>query len=364
MYIKNILITLSVIIIILLLFLNFNDIGLLNSSKEKGIIDVTTFPYKAKGDGNHDDTAAIQKAINDLDKGGIVLLPKGTYKISKSLKIKDGITLKGVSSLATIILNKGTGYSIESIGKKRNFDSKMIEDKMRRYQAIEDLTVQGNKKAAGGIKLSYSAEYFEINKVRIVGNINGIGLDLQDSYSGIIRNLHVSQSTNSTGIRLQANNVSSGQLSFINVVVAYSKFGVEIGESYNTSSAKIIDSVSFNDCIFQHNTRVGLRIGSNVRQLNVTSSHFELQNNPGAIGLQINGKSAFGGNINSNWFYENETAIMLDNAEGYSFENINIQNSTNGILKTINTKQLHIGNYIRFTNVKNRILLYQKKKGQ
>ncbi|WP_057911628.1 glycosyl hydrolase family 28-related protein [Peribacillus muralis] len=349
---------LLLIIFIILVYLFFSgNIKFSDNSIRSGIINVKSPPYNAKGDGKHDDTKAIQKAINDLvDGGGIIYLPKGSYNISSSLKIKDGITLRGIGSLGTIIRNTGTGYAIESIEKKRSKTSTMVEDKVRRYQTIENITVQGTDNAEGGIKLSFSGEYFEINKVRILGNINGVGLNLQDSYSGIIQNVHVSQSTNNTGIKLQARQVSSGQISFINVVVAHSKYGVEIGESYNTSSAQIIDSVSFTGCIFQHNEKAGLRIGSNVRHIDVRSSHFEWQDEPSAVGLQINGQSAFGGSIVSSWFYKNETAIQIDNAEGYIFESLNIQNGTNGVVTTANASQIHLGKYIRYTNIKNNIV--------
>ncbi len=51
-----------------------------------GIIDVTKEPYKADHTGHEDVTDKIQEAINDAidNGGGVVYLPAGTYKVSRS----------------------------------------------------------------------------------------------------------------------------------------------------------------------------------------------------------------------------------------------------------------------------------------
>jgi len=88
----------------------------------------------AVGDGNTDDTAAIQNAINTADTtGGTVYFPAGTYEISSSLNITvapdklNGVHLigadpntvkiqwKGRPNLAMLIENNGTGDSFERI---------------------------------------------------------------------------------------------------------------------------------------------------------------------------------------------------------------------------------------------------------
>lgn len=53
--------------------------------------------YGAKGDGQADDTAAIQKAQREA--GGPVELPAGRYGLSGSLKIPSGGGLYGVGTL-------------------------------------------------------------------------------------------------------------------------------------------------------------------------------------------------------------------------------------------------------------------------
>jgi polygalacturonase len=58
--------------------------------------------FGAKGNGVADDTAAIQKA---LDQGGEVNFPNGTYLIKSNLVIKDGNSLIGKPGLSKILIN-------------------------------------------------------------------------------------------------------------------------------------------------------------------------------------------------------------------------------------------------------------------
>ena len=50
-----------------------------------GVVNVKEAPYNAKGDSYADDTEALQKAIDEHE---IVFLPKGYYRITKTLKLK------------------------------------------------------------------------------------------------------------------------------------------------------------------------------------------------------------------------------------------------------------------------------------
>jgi len=77
---------------------------------DAGIVDVTKPPYNAKADGQTDDTAALQKALDDYPaKGAIIYLPNGVYLVSDTLRWggndgqqKDTI-LQGQSRAGTVV---------------------------------------------------------------------------------------------------------------------------------------------------------------------------------------------------------------------------------------------------------------------
>jgi hypothetical protein len=71
--------------------------------------NVKASPYNAYGDDSHDDTATIQKAINDCPEGQVVFLPAGTYKVTSELRIQKGIVLRGAGVGQTLIKNYATG---------------------------------------------------------------------------------------------------------------------------------------------------------------------------------------------------------------------------------------------------------------
>lgn len=58
-----------------------------------GAVNVKTAPYGARGDGVTDDTLAIQRAVDENDT---VFLPKGTYAVSKTLRLRPETRLIGV----------------------------------------------------------------------------------------------------------------------------------------------------------------------------------------------------------------------------------------------------------------------------
>lgn len=62
----------------------------------KALASADVMAYGAKADGKTDDTAAFQKALDATSvKGGVTLVPSGTYLIAGSLNIPAGVTLQG-----------------------------------------------------------------------------------------------------------------------------------------------------------------------------------------------------------------------------------------------------------------------------
>lgn len=78
------------------------------SSSDVGAPDwVNAVQRGAVGDGVHDDTAFLQAAIDACPKGGIVYLPRGIYKTTATLDLKNGVSLLG--SHSNLMVGPGMG---------------------------------------------------------------------------------------------------------------------------------------------------------------------------------------------------------------------------------------------------------------
>ncbi len=79
-------------------------------------IDARATTVRGIGDGRADDTSAIQQAIDaaaDKGGGGIVFLPQGTYRITRTIYIWPGVRLFGTGATRPkIVLGDSTpGYT-------------------------------------------------------------------------------------------------------------------------------------------------------------------------------------------------------------------------------------------------------------
>ncbi|MFZ5830415.1 MAG: glycosyl hydrolase family 28-related protein, partial [Planctomycetota bacterium] len=71
----------------------------------EGVVNVKDAPFGAKGDGETDDAAAIQQAI---DAHPLVFVPKGKYLVSRPIKLGPQTQLFGISNLHSMLLPKYT----------------------------------------------------------------------------------------------------------------------------------------------------------------------------------------------------------------------------------------------------------------
>jgi hypothetical protein len=74
--------------------------------ESRGAVHVKAAPYNAKGDGRTDDTAALQRAVDEHE---IVFLPKGCYLLSRPLELKPQTKLIGVGQTISLLAPAASG---------------------------------------------------------------------------------------------------------------------------------------------------------------------------------------------------------------------------------------------------------------
>lgn len=138
---------------------------------------VTDPTYGAVGDGTHDDTAAIQAAINACPPGGVVYFPHGVYKTTATLDLGNGVTLLGAH--ANLMVGPGmTGVEYPCyIQPAAPFTGSSV------IKIVGDATVTGHPDISGeqrlvnlmvdGSQLTGSS----IDGLYAVGNVQNVVLD-------------------------------------------------------------------------------------------------------------------------------------------------------------------------------------------
>ena len=76
------------------------------SLESRGAVSVKNAPFRAKGDGRTDDTAALQRAVDEHE---IVFLPKGCYLLSRTLELKPRTKLIGIGQTMSLLVPAPTG---------------------------------------------------------------------------------------------------------------------------------------------------------------------------------------------------------------------------------------------------------------
>ena len=168
---------------------------------------VSVLDFGAKGDGVNDDSAAINRALNNVvfKGGGQIILPPGTYSIASQLGKKwSGISSQNVSlEILGIDAHIVASSPIYSYGLYLAGDFQSV--------TIKDLVIQGNSlltsglviDGSGGVVASgdiadYNADSIIVENVRVY-NLMGLtqsraevsGIKISNVTSGVIRNCTV-----------------------------------------------------------------------------------------------------------------------------------------------------------------------------
>lgn len=143
----------------------------INTNGPLGTMNVMDPQFGAYGDGAHDDTAAIQAAIDAAQKqgGGMVYLPPGSYLIDSALHVTaDGISIVGaglgVNGGTTIVLGSATQDGI-SVGACTG----------TRIAHLRIMT-SANITATAGSALNLQGQWGLVQNVDVYAGFNGIAI--------------------------------------------------------------------------------------------------------------------------------------------------------------------------------------------
>ena len=252
---------------------------------DQSIISVKDAPYNAKGDGVTDDTAAIQAAINSVTAGSTVFFPPGTYLLSGSgLSITTNLILRGSGHASVLTYNgSGVGITVNS-GIGANGKTKLVD--------FAITTTAGTPTT--GILVTGST-FVTIENVYC--SVFPIGFDLLSSF--VVRLSHVQFDAKAIG-----DNSAASANTKIGIRMTLCNSCVMDGESLVLRTQFGVQLIACSLCI-------------------VRDSDIEYGTTPvaGGIGLKITAQSAtnsYGNRIDSVWFEDNDSAIVLDGSAASS----------------------------------------------
>jgi parallel beta-helix repeat protein len=197
---------------------------------------VSVIDFGAKGDGNTDDTKAIQAAIDSAQgAGAIVFFPSNVYRVSQVV-LREGTILQGVSSGTYPDNNAIPGASVLARLANTNKDLLLAPDGSN-YSRITNLAIDGNKN----------------------NNTKGYGLCVADGASGqeaqIVVDLCYFHDNPGSNIYLgknrRANSVTNGIFNY-----SLNGDGITVAGSDNTIAGNI----------FGTNARAGICLGTTATQ--------------------------------------------------------------------------------------------------
>lgn len=320
----------------------------------------------AKGDGVHDDTHAIQSAIDSLPaRGGTVLVPKGTYMIDamRSINLRSNMVLQLAPDATIAALSNGS---------KRSY--------MIKVWNVSNVSITGGNIVG------------ERNGHTGVGGEWGFGIDIQAAKHVRVTNVHISDcwgdgmwigalgpdghATPSTDVVVD-NVVSTGNrrqgLSIgpvDGVTITHSTFSnthgtmPQAGIDIEPQAQGHASNITIDDCTVADNRGSGLEIHDNVSNVTVKNSSFtnnygygvltvdtatqvSIGNNRitgnGLAGLSINGKSSYvkaDGNTlgnNSARYPMKQNTPLARNTNFMQGRQLEVKDSTHQITTSSNT---------------------------
>lgn len=206
---------------------------------DSGVINVQAAPYAARGDGVTDDTEAIQRAIRDHIKGGILYFPNGIYLVS-----------------ATLVWEKKDSRGAESWGNFTIQGQSASGAILRLKDGV--FTDPAKPKAMMFCGFFGSADWFH-NYVKNLtfdtgqGNPGAIGLQFYSNNTGAVRDVNILSQDGLGMIGLDlGHHDMNGPLLVKNVRIQGFKTGVSTAHSVNSQTFEHVLVENSADCGFSN----------------------------------------------------------------------------------------------------------------
>jgi len=200
---------------------NFTGAGFANVTFGPGTVrTITPQRWGAIGDDSHDDTAAIQAAVNAAQSvGESVYFLAGTYKISSTITIKSNVCFIGSNMYATAIHNSNILNAVAL-----HFTDQTTSAKELRFGCIQSMRIRGNSSSGNGIVID-NPYHFTFDRV-FIDEHGGIGVDVQKG---------VYSSTYGQNIFIDRSWIRNNRKGGVRYARAPGSSGVNIVEIRNTS---------------------------------------------------------------------------------------------------------------------------------
>ena len=173
--------------------------------------------FGARGDGRADDRTAIQAAIDRVARsgGGTVLLPAGTYIVSRAgesavaISLRSGVVLEGEGKATVVILQAGSGGHVFNVHREQDC-------------GIRNMVIDGNRteqRSTGHAIRSGGVRRFRLENLVVMNAFHyGIGLQGGTNRDVTIENV-VIQDCGGDGIDIKNGNSANSAISITNVTV-------------------------------------------------------------------------------------------------------------------------------------------------
>jgi hypothetical protein len=198
----------------------------------------TVLDFGAIGDGQADDTAALQKAV---DGGtGCVRLPKGTYRISQPIVIdldRVGFTAINGDGVATLVM-AGPGPALRFVGThfKSADPGGYLQDvwERQRMPCVDGLAILGEHPDAIGVE-AVGTMQLTVTRVHIRGVLHGIHL-VQSNRNVLVADSHIYENR---GVGIYYDDVNLHQSNITDCHISYCSGGGVVSRRGNVRNIQI-----------------------------------------------------------------------------------------------------------------------------